>query len=84
MFASPVFLFGSTVATAWAAIFHLLLGKKWRELVLYWFAALVGFAIGQAVGNALDLDILLLGQVRLLEGSLACWLAMLVAKCFKV
>ena len=84
MFASPVFLFGSTVATAWAAIFHLLLGKKWRELVLYWFAALVGFALGQAIGNAHGLDVLLLGQVRMLEGSVACWLAMLIAKCFRV
>jgi uncharacterized membrane protein YjjP (DUF1212 family) len=84
MLASPVFLLGSTVATVWAALFHLLLGKKWRELVLYWFAGLVGFAIGQAIGNALDLDLLLFGQVRLLEGTLACWLAMAVARCFKV
>lgn len=84
MFASPVFLLGSTVATAWAALFHLLWGKKWRELVLYWFAGLVGFSIGQVIGNALGLEILLLGQVRLLEGTLVCWLAMLIARCFKV
>jgi len=80
MLSSPVFLVSSALATVWAATFHLLFGKKWTDLVLYWFVALVGFAIGQAMADVLQLSWLLVGQVHLVEGTLSCWIAMLVAR----
>ena len=80
MFTSPVFLMGSAVATLWASLFHLLCGRRWQQLILFWFFALVGFALGQLLGDALQLGWLMFGQVHLLEGSLLCWLAMLIAR----
>ncbi|MBC7315153.1 MAG: hypothetical protein H5T70_01860 [Chloroflexi bacterium] len=80
---SPVFLLGSAVATAWAGLFHLLFGRRWRELILYWFMSLVGFAVGQGVAEAMGWEWLLLGQVHLLEGTLLAWLAMAVARAFQ-
>ena len=84
MLSSPVFLLGSTLATIWAALFHLILGKTITELVLYWFLGLVGFAVGQAMADVLHWRWLLVGQVHIIEGTVACWVAMLVARWLKV
>ena len=54
MFTWTVFLVSSMLATLWAAVFHLLFGKRLLDLVLYWFVGLIGFAIGQAMADALD------------------------------
>lgn len=82
-FSSPVFLLGSTVATAWAGLFHLLFGHKWRELILYWFVSLVGFAVGQGVAEALGWEWLMVGQTHLIEGTLCAWLAMGLVRAFQ-
>jgi hypothetical protein len=79
MFASPVFLVSSGLATLWAAMFHLFLGKNWADLLLYWFVGLVGFAVGQGMAEALRLPWLTVGQVHMIEGTIGCWVAMLVA-----
>ena len=84
MFSSPVFLTSSTLATLWAAMFHLLLGRSWADLVLYWFIGLIGFITGQAVADVLHLPWFLVGQVHIVEGTLSCWVAMLVARWLKV
>ncbi|HHX66356.1 MAG TPA: hypothetical protein GX702_15880 [Chloroflexi bacterium] len=84
MLTSPLFLITSTLATMWAALFHLLLGKRLIDLVLYWFVGLIGFAVGQAMADVLALEWLQVGQVHLIEGTLGCWIAMLVARWLKV
>ena len=84
MFSSPVFIVGSMLATLWAGLFHLLLGRRWTDLILSWFVGLIGFAVGQAMADALGLHWLLVGQVHLAEGTLGCWTAMLVARWLKV
>lgn len=84
MFASPIFLVSSTLATLWAAIFHLLFGRKLLDLLLFWFIGLVGFAVGQAMADVLGLQWLLVGRVHLAEGTICCWIAMLVARWLKV
>ena len=84
MFASPVFLISSTLATMWASIFQLLFGRRLSDLILYWFIALIGFAVGQAMAETLVLEWLLVGQVHIVEGTLSCWIAMLVARWLKV
>ncbi len=84
MFTSPVFLVSSVLATLWAAMFHLFFGKRLIDLVRYWFIALVGFGAGQAMADVLGFSWLLVGQVHVAEGTLACWVAMLVAHWLKV
>jgi hypothetical protein len=84
MLASPVFLLGSTLATMWAALYHLLLGRRWVELVFYWCLSLLGFAVGQAMADALGLRWMMVGQTHIIEGTVGCWVAMLVARWIKV
>ena len=81
---SPVFLISSTLATFWAALFHLLYGRRVPDLIQYWFIGLVGFGVGQAMAAALGLHWQLVGQIHIVEGTLACWIAMFVARWLKV
>jgi len=74
----------AALATLWAALFHLLFGKRLIDLVLYWFVGLIGFAVGQALATAFDWRWLMVGQAHIAEGTLACWIAMLVARSLKV
>ena len=84
MFASPTFLVGSAMATLWAALFHLLLGKRWSDLVLSWFIALIGFGVGQAVAQTVGATWMLVGELHLIEGTVVCWLAMLIARWLRI
>ena len=84
MLTSPVFLLSSVLATFWAAVFQVIFGKKLVELLLYWFVGLIGFAVGQALAEVLGFRWLLVGQVHVAEATLACWIAMLVARALKV
>ncbi|MFH1085379.1 MAG: hypothetical protein V1772_06425 [Chloroflexota bacterium] len=84
MLASPTFLMGSVLATVWAAIFHLLFGRRGADLILAWFVALIGFGVGQLMGGALGLPLVVIGRLHLIEASLACWVAMGVAHWLKM
>lgn len=84
MFSSPIFLLGSTLATLWASLFQLLFGRRLVEWLQYWFIGLVGFALGQLLGEWLGLNWLMLGQVHLLEATAICWLAMFVARWLRI
>ena len=60
----------------YAAVFHLWKGRKWSDLAVYLVAALVGMVLGQLLGPLLGLNLLRLGQVYLLEGTVLAWLFM--------
>lgn len=80
IFLSPALTLSIVMATAYAALFHLLWGRKARELPIYWAGALLGFGLGQLVGRLLSLGLLRLGDIYFLEGSLLCWLFLLLVR----
>lgn len=80
---SPALVLSTVIATAYAALCHLLWGRRARELPIYWLGALLGFGLGQFAGRLLNLKLLHLGDVYFLEGSLVCWLFLLLAKWLK-
>ncbi len=84
MFASPMFLLGASIATLYAAAFHLLVGRTWRQILLYWLVSLVGFLLGQALGAWLALPWPMLGQLHIIPASLLAWTALGVARLFKL
>ncbi len=83
MIASPVFLLCSVLGSFWAALFHLLFGRQLLDLFLFWFVGILGFLVGQAMADIIGLHWLMLGQIHLVEATLGCWIAMLVAQCLK-
>jgi uncharacterized membrane protein YjjP (DUF1212 family) len=65
------------LATAYAALFHFLIGGPIRQLLIYIVAAWLGFAAGHLVGQFLMIDWLKLGPLYLLSGSIGAWIALL-------
>jgi uncharacterized membrane protein YeaQ/YmgE (transglycosylase-associated protein family) len=70
MVLSPAFTFGLLIATLYGALAHLLMGGDGRRLMGMIFAAWVGFAIGQAVGQVMGIRALPLGSINLLSATL--------------
>ena len=77
---TPASVLSIVVASLYGGLFHLMRGEKLADFVLYWLTALVGFGLGQVLGNNLHLDILMIGQVHILEASVLCWLGLIVVK----
>jgi len=81
---SPALLLGLVVALLYAALFHLWQGRTLRDLGVFALASLVGFALGQGLGQLTNLKLLDVGQVNMVEASLLSWLALFVANRLKV
>lgn len=81
---SPLLVFGSLLASAWAAVFHLLFGKRLLELIITWVVGVLGFALGQAMAMALGFHFLMLGPIHCIEATAACWIAMFIVRWLKV
>ncbi len=70
---------GFLLATLYGAGFHLVMGGRPRQIILYLVASWVGFIIGHFIGDFFGIETLKLGAVHLLTASLGSWLALLVS-----
>ncbi len=71
---------GFLLASAYAAIFHLIFGGSLRRLLVYLAAAWLGFVIGQFAGDFLNFELLKLGKIHLVSASIGAWLLLLAAR----
>jgi hypothetical protein len=69
---------------SYGALFHLWQGKTMRDLVIYFLTGIIGFGLGQGLGNLLGLDIFLIGPLHIVEATGLSWLSLLVMKWLKV
>ncbi|MBC8448877.1 MAG: hypothetical protein H8D78_14110 [Chloroflexi bacterium] len=84
---SPALLLSAVIALLYASLFHLWQGRTLRDLGIFALAAVLGFAVGQGVGQWVYVPLLkwqLVGQVHVLVASLFSWLALFIAKRLKV
>ena len=80
----PYLLLSLLIAGVYGALFHLWRGKTFRELLLYLGAAVAGFALGGVAGGAVGLPLLTVGQVHIVEASLASWGFLFIARWLKL
>lgn len=80
MLQTPGLVLSLLLASAYAAAFHLWQGRRWRDLLFFWLAAIIGFASGQLTGQMLALVPWTIGQVRIVEGTLVAFLFLGVAR----
>ncbi len=83
MLLSPPFVLSALVSTALAALFNLWQGGSARDLVLYLIAGWLGFTVGELLGNWIGLDVLMIGQVHVIEACLTCGLLLFLARWLK-
>lgn len=67
------------IASASAALAHLLWGRRWLQLALFWTAAFAGVLVVYALGLRLPLSLPRPGGVAVLEVTLGAWLLLIVA-----
>ena len=80
---SPPLVLSLIIASAYAAFFNLWQGGSARDLVIYLVACWLGFAIGELVGDVLGLDILMIGQIHVVEGTFGSLGLLALAKWLK-
>lgn len=81
---SPSVLLSILLAGIYGALFHLWRGRTFRELPLYLIAAIVGFVLGNLAGDAIGLNIFMIGPLHIVEASLVSWVMLFVARWLKV
>ena len=84
MLLSPSLVFSVLLASLYGAIFHFIWGKRWRDLALYWAAALIGFGIGQAIFGLLNFSVYMIGEVRIVESTIVSWGCLFIARWLNV
>jgi hypothetical protein len=80
----PYLLLSILLGGSYGALFHLWQGKTMRDLVIYFLTGIIGFGLGQGLGNLLGLDIFLIGPLHIVEATGLSWLSLLVMKWLKV
>ena len=80
---SPPLVLSLIIASAYAAIFNLWQGGSAKDLLLYLLVCWLGFGIGELAGDLLDVDILMIGQIHVVEGTIGSLLLLLLVKWLK-
>jgi hypothetical protein len=81
---SPAALLLFLIATACAALAHLLWGRRWLQLPIFWLAAFAGCLIAYALGVRLPLRLVEPGGVPVLEVVIGAWILLFVASRLRV
>ena len=77
---TPALILSLVLATIYAAAFWLWLGRKPRDLLFFWLAAVVGFASGHLVGEVWGWVPWTIGQVHVIEGTILSLLFLVIAR----
>jgi hypothetical protein len=81
---SPAALLLFLVSTACAALAHLLWGRRWLQLPLFWLAAFAGALIVYALGLHTPLQLPMPAGVPVLEVVLGAWIMLIIASRLRV
>jgi drug/metabolite transporter (DMT)-like permease len=72
------------LATACAGLAHVLLGRRWRQLPLFWLTACVGCLLVYGLGLRFPLQLPTPAGVPVLEAVLLAWLLLILVSRLRV
>lgn len=78
----PNFVFSLIIATLLGAAFHLIAGGNARRLVLFLVSAWVGFTLGQIAGDAFEISLFRIGDLRIVPATIGALFMILLAYVF--
>jgi hypothetical protein len=79
----PALLLGLLLCICYAALFHLWGGHGLRDLLLYLFAAMLGFLAGHWLAEILQIPLPQIGELHVVAASLGAWLGLLIVYLFQ-
>ncbi len=80
---SPALVLALIVSSIYALVFFLFFGRSWARLVLDWFAAISGFALGHWLASVVGLGVFNVGEARWFEGTLVSVVFLFVTRSWK-
>lgn len=75
-FFTPSLVLSTLLALLWATLWFAWRGGGWRGWLIDVLAALFGFAAGQLLATLLNSPLPAVGEVHVIEGTLASWLVL--------
>jgi hypothetical protein len=72
------------LVTASASLAHVLWGKRWRQIPVFWLAGALGAIIAYLSGYQFPLELPMPGGVAVLEVVLAAWICIIIASRLRV
>ncbi len=81
---APATLLLLLLATACAGLAHVLLGRRWRQLPIFWLTAFVGCLLAYGLGLRFPLELPAPAGVPVLEAVLLAWLLLIVVSRLRI
>lgn len=76
----PTLLLAFTLATLYGAGFHVWQGGSARRLALYLLAGWLGFWLGHLLGNAFNIQFMMIGALNVIPATLGSVIALFAAR----
>lgn len=80
----PYILLSIILGATYGTVFHLWRGKNLRDLVIYFLTGIIGFGLGQGMGNLMGFSLWLIGPMRIIEATIASWVSLFIIQWLKV
>lgn len=80
----PYLLLSFILGAIYGLLFHLWRGKNFQDLAIYFVTGIVGFAMGQFLGNLMGLDMFLIGPLHIAEATLLSWVNLFIIQWLKI
>ena len=80
IFVSPAYVLAFVIASVYGLAFFVFLGHGWRQMLMFWVAAVSGFLLGQAIAQSTGVRLFNIGSLSLVEGSIASALALIAIR----
>ncbi len=80
----PYLLLSLLLGTTYGVLFHIWRGKTIKDMLLYLLAGVIGFGLGQLLGEMMALDFMRVGPLHLIEASAVSWVSLFLAHWLKI
>ena len=79
----PSWVLAFLLASIYGLVFFLIFGHGWLRLIAYLVFAIAGFFLGQALAHLVGLAVFNIGEMNLVEGTVASWLVLLACSAWR-
>ena len=80
----PYLLLSALIGASYGTLFHLWRGKSLSDLPVYLLTGVIGFGLGQALGDLIGMNIALIGSIHIIEATIVSWLSLFLMYWLKI